>query len=465
MQGVVVPSELLAAISSPAGGRVTLVIGAGASFESPTAIPLAGTCSEEAYRRLVDDEILEAGCVEQPWDLTAVADAVHDATGGQAELVSRLPLPKFRKAEPNGGYLLAAALLREGAVASVLSLNFDRALENALMAVGAVEDVVVIRGPEDGVTFGSNNFVYLHRTVDHPPDEWILRSESLDTAWSEAWEEAIAQRTLTTQYVIFAGLGSAAKVLTETAKKLRTMLGDTVATLQIDPQPFGPSSFSEALDISENAYLKIGWSDFMSLLGHRVLKEQIAALRTSFADAEREKTGDFDSSEILSQLTRLGLVAVGGLRASWMLSPGAYETARSWLPTYVAQILLGLVSISGLSKLDVVLCEDGVVEFWSGGELISSWGVVCSAGRWKWGSVEARVEQQQSRWRNRRVPVRDVMVSGAAGEPGGDLSPPESILGSYDSEHLIPNSTSMSFHSFEHLDSDEDRLKEVFGVG
>ncbi len=465
VESLALPPELLAAISAPAGGRVTLVIGAGASFESPTAIPLAGRCSEDAYRRLVADEILEADRCKKPWDLTAVADAVHEATGGQAALVERLPLSKFRKAEPNSGYLLAAALLREGAIASVLSLNFDRAMENALMAVGAADDVVVIRGPEDGATFGSNNVVYLHRTVDHLPDEWILRSDSLTTAWSDAWEEAVTQRTLTTQFVVFAGLGSEAKVLTETAKKLKTMLGHSVSAIQVDPTPFGPSEFSAALEIAEDAYLEIGWCDFMARLGNRVLIEHIAALRKSFAAAEQDRDGNFESADILRQLDAMGLVAVGGLRARWMLSPGPYETARNWLPTYVAQILLGLVSMASITDLDVVLCDDGVVEFWSSGELISSWGVVCSAGRWKWGSVEARVQEYPSRWRNRRVPVENVMVSGAAGVPSREMTPPQSIVGSSDPAHIIPDSTTMSFHSFEQLDSDEDRLREVFKVG
>jgi hypothetical protein len=69
------------------------------------------------------------------------------ATGGQRMLVEQFPPDRFRNAEPNDGYLVAAALMRERAIAAILTLNFDLAAPHALAVLGAREDVTVVEGP------------------------------------------------------------------------------------------------------------------------------------------------------------------------------------------------------------------------------------------------------------------------------------------------------------------------------
>src|SRR5438270_5679 len=73
-----VPPDLLAAIASPGGGRLVLVLGAGCSLEEPTGLPLAGDLSSECHRRLVDDAILGRDAVRDARDLSEVAQAVFD---------------------------------------------------------------------------------------------------------------------------------------------------------------------------------------------------------------------------------------------------------------------------------------------------------------------------------------------------------------------------------------------------
>src|SRR4051812_35279892 len=95
------PSDLLHAIAHEGGGKVVLVLGAGASFEAPTGLPLSRECSVEAHRRLVADGVIEADACTDPKDLSSLADAVFAATSSQAALVERLPIAAFRSAEPN----------------------------------------------------------------------------------------------------------------------------------------------------------------------------------------------------------------------------------------------------------------------------------------------------------------------------------------------------------------------------
>lgn len=227
-----IPSALLEAIANPAGERVVVVVGAGCSFEEPTGLPLASEGARAAYRRLVDDGVLDQAVDVDKDDLSAVADAVVSATGGQTELVKRLPLAKFESATPNEGYRLAAAMLRERAIGCVLTLNFDLAMCHALSAVGASEDVGIIHGPANSIPLGASNLIFLHRNVRADHEDWILTKSALNNEWQGECEETIAKRVLVTPAVIFAGLGSPAEVLVECTTKVRNALAPAVKSFK-----------------------------------------------------------------------------------------------------------------------------------------------------------------------------------------------------------------------------------------
>lgn len=190
------PADLLHAVAHDGGGRVVLVVGAGASFEPPTGLPLSRPISVEAHRQLVADGVLSEGQCTDPENLSCLADAVVDATGDQSALVERLPILSFRAAEPNEGYLIAAALLREQAVACVMTLNFDLGMSAALTRLGAHDDVGVVSGPEEHHRLGTVNLIYLHRNVNANPEAWILRTSALADDWRDRWEAVIAHRVI-----------------------------------------------------------------------------------------------------------------------------------------------------------------------------------------------------------------------------------------------------------------------------
>jgi hypothetical protein len=145
----VLPEPILAAaVRRPLGG-ISIIGGAGCSFEDPTNIPLSRQCSEDAFRQLVlDGMLLETDCVD-PTDLSKLADVVFAKFGTQQALVERLPVNRFRLARANDGYLLLAALFREKVIASFVTLNFDLAAIKALSDIGAIDEVAIIRGPEE----------------------------------------------------------------------------------------------------------------------------------------------------------------------------------------------------------------------------------------------------------------------------------------------------------------------------
>jgi len=97
-----------------------------------------------------------------------------------------------------------------------------------------------------------------------------LRTEQLDDAWRDGWEELITTRVMTAPVVVFAGLGTAAAVLVETIRRVRTAVTDHVS-VHVDPDEFGSSQFTATLEIPEEHFVRSGWSDFMSDLADRVV--------------------------------------------------------------------------------------------------------------------------------------------------------------------------------------------------
>ena len=64
------PAQLLKAVSSPGGGKIAIVVGAGCSVEAPTCVPVEHDCSVEVHRRLVANGVLQNGDCTDPTDLS-----------------------------------------------------------------------------------------------------------------------------------------------------------------------------------------------------------------------------------------------------------------------------------------------------------------------------------------------------------------------------------------------------------
>jgi len=323
-------SELLESISTIGGGKVALVVGAGCSVEPPTNVPVASICSREVHRRLVADGVLQAGDRADPEDLSVVADAVFTKKNSQRDVVERLLGQYDLKLAPaNRGYLLAAAMLCEGAIASVVTLNFDLALSSALSELGAGRIVGVIECPDDLPRQKSVNVYYLHRNANaQDPESWVLRTVTLQHEWKMHWEAIIAAKVLAAPIIVFAGLGTPVAVLLESAKLIRDALPG-VKVFQVDPQDSAKSGFFKELGIDPSAYIRNGWCQFMEELSERLLKEQVVRLEQA---AQRKVHDDALTSEDLSSLLRrleaLGLVKLGKLRAigSFRIGPTARRT-------------------------------------------------------------------------------------------------------------------------------------------
>jgi hypothetical protein len=354
------PAELLEAISSPGGGRVALVIGAGCSFEAPTGLPLSREVSREMYRLLVQDGILNDGDCADPEDLSLVTDIVFERTHSQSDVVRRfLDRYDLKLATPNHGYRVAAALLYEGAIASVVTLNFDLALSNALSELGAGSIVGIVERPEDLPKQKTINVYYLHRNANAAdPELWVLRTATLQTDWEDHWEAIIATRALAAPVVIFAGLGTPVAVLIESTKLLRSALPGTTNIFQADPGNRDDSRFSAELQIGELKYIQCGWCELMDQLSRRLSAEQAAQVRAAIGrKVHDDRIQNEDVADVLEHIQSLGIVKLGMLRSRWLLHDKRYCRVETDVPSLMADLLLALGMIMRVSGTTALIAD------------------------------------------------------------------------------------------------------------
>ena len=439
----ILPDSLLRAISSTNGGGVVLVLGAGCSKEAPTRLPLASELSAQSHRRLVDDEILSEGEIDDPDDLSEVAEAVFQKTGSQRKLIDRFPKDKFRHATPNEGYLIMVALFLEGALSDTLTLNIDFAARSAMSQLGAGAQVREIRGPEDHTNIGKRNFIYLHGDIDSSPDEIILRTEDLDEAWRGRWGEIVAQRVLSGPTVVFVGLGTPASVLIETTRRIREAIGDSrMGVFVVDPLPYQKSKFARALRICQEDYFPVGWGEFMRTLAERVVKAQRADIEQTCKDLAMKLSLVLENiDDLCNRLTNIGLIGLGRLRAAWMLENDPYlPNIQGELLRQFSNLLLSIRMMEEVSGREALFSCDGIVEFAHG--FYSTRILVCSGGGWR---SEALVRTELSRrypdmQRSSRAPSV-ALVAGVEFAP--EVATPSNIVVDTNENDVVTGPTSL----------------------
>jgi hypothetical protein len=448
---------LLNAVSQQRG-LVVLVVGAGCSLEAPTNLKLARDYALEIHRKLIDDGVLDDGDCLDPEDLSLVTTAVFEKRARQAPVVERLPRSVFRTCRPNEGYVLAAALLREGSISCVLTINFDLAMSNALSEVSA-SDVTVIAGPTDLPQLGASTVIYLHRNVDETNlERWILRREALEEEWRDDWQQVVAQRVMAAPITVFAGLGSPAAVLTETISRIRQAVADVLRAYVVDPA--AETAFAGALDLPETAHIRLGWGEFMRALARRVAAEHRADLESACRNlcddhgwaSEKEGVG-----AVCGRFADLGLLLVGKLRARWLFDDQMYapDDARRDL---VADLILGVALIERGLEATALYREDGAVEFRQNGTIVAIVLPASGAGTRRWTALEARIRTAATTMRAEMRPTH-ALVGGVQGERPNQVSPPEDVVTGETTDDIISGLVAVHLVSIDDLRNDPEVIR------
>ena len=434
------PPELLQAISSPGGGGVALILGAGCSVEAPTSIPIASIVSEEVHRHLVNDGILGDDECANPSDLSILADIVFDRTGSQRQVVERL-LARYnlKLATANEGYLIAAALLLERAISSVITLNFDLALSDALATLGAGSVVGIIESPQDLTRQKGVNVYYLHRNANSDPELWVLRSATLEDEWRQHWEPIIAAHVLTAPVVVFVGLGTPVAVLIESTRLIRNALPNA-RLYQVDPGDPAHSQFFQEAGLDGDRYIRLSWGAFMDQLSQRLVREHMErlhqAIRNKIAE-DRNHADDVDS--LLTQLLPLGLVHQGKLRADWLLINNPYRPIDDDTLGLMADLFLALAMMLRVSGTTLRFMADGVLEFQRNGRTVAAYVLASGRGHRSISAVEAEIGNRRRRYDRHQLTLSGILVGGTSNvarppTPPADISTgeivPDDLLGS-----------------------------------
>jgi hypothetical protein len=409
-----IPPELLEAIAAADGGRVVFILGAGCSFEQPTGLELADVLARRCHDELVANHDLEAGECHDPDDLSVVADAVFAKHGSQRKLVELFTPDKLKNAEANEGYELAAIMLREKAVSSVLTLNYDLAAAHALEGAGG--EVGIIEGPEEHERMRGNNLVFLHRSITRKPDDLIIRTEQLNRDWEEGhWEKIVAERFVGGSVTVFVGLGTPAAVLVDTAKRIIKSIGDKARFFVVGPGSPEDSKFFQELELEEDLWISMGWCEFATALAARLLASHVrewreaSAQRLADGDSRREALG-----KLAERFDAIGIVRVGRMRARWLMRETGFAP-RPREPELL-QHLAELLNVAALfaARLNVMPTFDdaGTLEFAREAGSPIRVLLLTTCGTKEWSAVEATTDLKIAALKREGRYVSAVVIGG-----------------------------------------------------
>ena len=396
-----IPSQLLKSVCEPGGGRIVLVLGAGASMDPPTSLKSGARVSIDAHQRLVDDGLLSAGDVAHDWDLAELADVVWDKFGSQRELTDRLPQHDWRMAKPNLGHHEAAALLAEGAVRSVLTINYDLAQQHALVEIDDRSTMTtVVRGPEDTSSLSARTLVYLHRSCDADCEEWILRASLIADTAIQVWETAVADSILMAPVVVFVGLGSSAPILSKTVSRLVASTGISCYLVDpVTPDPTDPDAFYSSLNGSA-AHIPMTWCEFASALADRLRDDAVRRLLGAGCARLIDLGGHSGAwPTIRAAMLKVPLHQLGRKRASWLLRPRSYCAETDVDNALLGDLIAAVAAVAEAAQAtSIALDGQGIVRISTAVGNTIPLRIASAAGLRTWSSVATELSRELEGW-------------------------------------------------------------------
>jgi hypothetical protein len=427
------PPALLHCVAAPSGGLLAIVTGAGSSMEWPTNLVSGADYSEIAFRALVDDTLLEPNACANPRDLSELADVVFDIYNSQVHLTDRLPRAAWRGASPNEGHRIAAALLIDGVVRTIVTLNYDLAFQTALSELGAPENVTIAKGPEDHAGLSGTSLIYLHRSAESAPETWVLRKVDLDGGWVDGWEAMTTAGVLVAPFTIFAGLGSPAAVLTETVSRLAG-LGSTYFLAD----PYLGGAFELSLKDHLTAVLHMGWIELMQKVSIRASTAQAQELEMATrARAEALGISSDGAENVIGLIGGMGIVRLGEMRSAWLLHSSRFCPRQGDAQAaQISDLVLAINSAMQTLDADLEIDEGGLCRMHLR-DSHRSFTIQCVHGMGLHNSaaIQARLEMRNAhRIGNAQQMV--VIAAGLVSDPGKSL-PGDLVEGDDDPQDLV----------------------------
>jgi hypothetical protein len=237
-------------------------------------------------------------------------------------------------------------------------------------------------------------------------------------------------------------------------------VADTHEVYVVDPSP--GTQFEAALNLGDDAHIQMTWCTFAEHLASRLLGAFHADLVASASDLCLEHGWTTEPASVPDLVDRLhaqGLVAVGRIRARWLLDDQAYlpETDTRGL---VADLLLGVGLAERGSLTKARFREDGVVELIKDGNVATTVLPASGRGTRRWPALEARALEAVGRLHSAARPEH-VLVCGAPGPQGAEIAPPQDLIRGDAMDDIIEGFGRPRFVSAEALRADPDVAAEL----
>lgn len=343
-------------------------------------------------------------------------------------VVERFPHDDFREAKPNDGYINAIALMKEGAIGNIVTLNFDLALNNALGELGSGR-ISLVEGLDDLGKLGTSAVIYLHGNVNEKdPEKWVLRDEILQENWKDGWERAVSDRILLTPHVVFVGLGSPTSVLTTSINNIKQATGTSAGAPVVHVvDPAGVTKFAEPLSLAEEDVLPYTWCDFIKQLSDRIVRDFCDELAIEASDYCANRAWDINTkvlARVTEKIADAGLYVLGQMRSTWIDHERQYAERSDANARQLAQLLSGICRKLDDDGPHVRFMPDGVVEIRFDRRTVVFASAMHGKGYSRWAVLSDLFD---ANIRRAAVPLDIIFAAGFEGVLPEDLSFPNDI--------------------------------------
>lgn len=430
-------------------------------MDPPTNKLLASEYARNAYHRLVELNVIEEGCCN-PGDLGALADAVFQSKGSQEPLVNILR-PQLDQAPPNAGHKIVAALMAERIVSLVLTVNFDRALDYAIVSV-APGAATISHSIADHAGRGRYGLIYLHSDVEAPADAWILRTSQIDGEWRESWQQHVVTELAQIPHVLFAGVGSPTPVITETLSLVRGAIPQGVTTYQVDAVERERNGIAQALNIPDGNYVQSRWATFMERVGIFAAKEFTRKISERYPHFCEENGLDADDPVHVLQSLPEGILEFGQLLAAWFLDCNDYKPFSTTDINLIVDIIRGISVVVGLLHADECVSDGTSVEIRKAGKSAGRVFSCSGSGTMYWAKAEAEMRLRLQTFRRRDKITPAIFITTGVQGMGAETPVPESLVPTRDAQSIAGSRPDLVYFAPETIKHDPNLLFEAFTI-